>query len=212
MKIFCVFDEGEYYFYPDDAWEREEIYRVFYRPVWEEKTRLTYRGRGVEGKGDDRRTILKFNIGGYDFQLIGSSPEDDEKIRELRRMLFGGPGGCLYFLGMKEIDNELVPAIAAAFCSACGRPMIGYGAVWGICDDCAGLCTHDWVEGLVVVYHYHLRMSTGMGIFCAKCGRAKPDKEGYGEGIFPFGEWMMHHLAEALKKNPRSHAVILSDR
>jgi hypothetical protein len=187
MQIIRNKEVANFIFVPTEEKETEVLNQII--AIAKPDDKMTYGGRNG-GDGDkpfvvylhlgshteENMTIHRDEeVGGVKLELRGSGEDSDNEVRLIRDVCFFGSGG-LIFLGTCEVDGKTAIIVTASKCKLCGGPMISMASCeWRTCDACASKCEHDYVSGMV---HGGNVGNMGIGEFCDKCGRGKPEPEG----------------------------------
>jgi hypothetical protein len=128
----------------------------------------------------------RVHIGGIKLELIGTSEKDRHEVGQISDLCFYGSGG-LILLNTIRVDDKTGLALTGSLCKICQHPMIEPAECeWGICNRDAAKCNHDWIRGPI----HGGGLDIGIGFYCQKCGRVKPETEQEKKMLVPD-----HHLA-----------------
>lgn len=179
-------------FVPVEQGEAEVLNSIIAIAKPEDKMSYGGRGGGKNGEpfvvylhiGSRREAVVKKSgnvtihsheeIGGIKLELRGSGEDNDQEVRCIRDTCFFGAGNPI-FLGTAEVDGKTAIVITMKRCKLCNSPMISMvSCEWRTCDACAAKCEHEYERGVV---HGGSAGNMGMGEYCGKCGRGKPEPE-----------------------------------
>ena len=160
--------------------------------------KLSYCGRGKDenytvrlhvGGREERETQGKWTrsvyIGGIELVLCGTSESDKGEVANLGNICHFG-GSELIFIGETDVDGKRSIIITPKRCKSCGKNIATLAECeWGICNVCATVCEHHYVN-----YFAHGEAgSLFYDEFCDKCGRSKTKENAGGIKIlFKFFE------------------------
>lgn len=145
---------------------------------------LITKGKGFQLKYDGRegadcndplseRMSLYFKLDGQRATITATNDESEQNIRFARDAIFFGGGG-LTLVDHEEADGKMQANVCIAFCKHCNAPLIEMGRCeWKTCEACVAKCEHEYEDGHV---HGGEAGVLGVGKFCVKCGRGKPDE------------------------------------
>lgn len=139
-------------------------------------SKFNYVGReGADcNKPLSERMLLCFMFESQRIVITANSDESEKSIRSARDAIFFGGGG-LTLVDYIETDSKLSVNVCVNFCKHCRASLIELSQCeWETCEACVAKCEHTYESGLV---HGGKAGQLGMGIFCIKCGRGKPEKE-----------------------------------
>jgi hypothetical protein len=217
MKIRADYRHGCYILIPASELEERAMVRIL--PALRKRKLLAYLGSRrlkpngpislrlyAGGRVRSKKIVEKFGrnstwihhetvgTGGRTFIISGNpgNRKITKKIKSLMFCLHGKRG--LIFLGTRKVSSKMLPAFALKQCKVCRTSLIGYQAIWEICDACAAACTHEYVRGPIRVFFRRQNTSSRTGQFCKKCGRAKKCSKGTRE----LGDDFLFRLGQTL--------------
>lgn len=170
MKVLIDRQAGLVRFVPVEQEEEQEVAAILEKIV--PGGFIKYGGRST---GDDGSIVLFFRIEREKvLTLRGSTKEDKKAVGSIRDTCYFS-SSKLTLVCKEEIDGKSSLVLTAQHCKQCQSPMIDMPSCeWGICAACAEKCEHKFVPGPV---HGGKVGSLGLGEFCDRCGRGKPDGE-----------------------------------
>jgi hypothetical protein len=137
---------------------------------------LRYGGREGANPSDplDQRMTISFHLNDRKINLTATDDVDEEPIRHARDAIYFGGGG-LILLGCTESAGVPTLEFAIDRCKHCSKPIVSmFECEWKTCDACADKCGHEYERGMV---HGGKAGAMGVGEFCGKCGRGKPEQK-----------------------------------